>query len=109
VRRRGGGGSARRWPALWFEGAVHEYVIGRDPFPPVGTPRRKLVLFAEERQVVVPARAAASLPAGARRMWANGLGAVVGVDAASLHGLLAEDERAFAVNRIRCTKDVFSD
>ena len=48
----------------------------------------------------VPARAAAGLPAGARRAWANGLDAVAGVDAASLHGLLAEDEHAFAVNML---------
>jgi hypothetical protein len=100
IRRRGGDGAGRSWPSLWLEGAAYEYVIGRDPFPPVGTPRRKLVLLAEERQVAVPARAGAGLSAGAHRAWANGLDAVAGVDAAWLQGLLAEDEHVFAVNML---------
>jgi hypothetical protein len=56
-------------------GAVYDYVIGRDPFPPVGTRRRKLVVLAEERQAFVPARAA-TLAAGVHRAWARGLDAV---------------------------------
>jgi len=79
VRRRGGDPEAARWPALWLEGAVHEYVIGRDPFPPVGTLRRKLVVLAEERQVFVSARAA-TLAAGVRRAWERGLDAVAGIE-----------------------------
>lgn len=67
VRRRGGDDAGQRWPKLWLEGAVYEYVIGRDPFPSVGTPRRRIVFLAEEGQVQVPARTAAALPAGARR------------------------------------------
>ena len=98
VRRRGGDPAAGRWPALWLEGAVHEYVVGRDPFPPVGTPRRKLVILAEERQVFVPARAAA-LAAGIRRAWERGLDAVAGIDGA-FPVFLAEDELAFLVNML---------
>jgi hypothetical protein len=97
VRRRGGDSVGRRWPAFWLEGSVYEYVIGRDPFPPVGTPRRKLVLLAEERQVLVPARAE-TLAAGVCRAWAKGLDAVDGVDASAVTGLLDEDERAFLMN-----------
>ena len=98
VRRRGGDGAVCRWPAFWLEGAVYEYVIGREPFPPVGTPRRRLLLLAEEKQAVVPARPAAALPSGACRAWSNGLDAVAGVDAADVRGLLADDEHAFAMN-----------
>jgi hypothetical protein len=98
VRRRGGEGVSRRWPTLWLEGSVYEYVIGRDPFPPTGTPRRKLLVLAEEQQASVPARAAAALPAAIRRAWANGLSAIAGVDEADVRALLADDEYAFAVN-----------
>ncbi len=100
MRRRGGYGAVRGWPSLWLEGTAHEYVIGRDPFPPVGTPRRKLVLLVEEQGASVPARAPAGFPAGARRAWANGLDAVAGVDTVSFHGLLADDEYAFAVTML---------
>ena len=96
VRRRGGDPAAGRWPAFWLEGAVHDYVIGRDPFPPVGTPGRKLVVLAEERQVFVPARAA-TLAVGIRRAWESGLDAVAGVDG-PFAVLLDEDEHAFLVN-----------
>jgi hypothetical protein len=97
VRRRGGDPAACRWPTLWLEGAAYDYVIGRDPFPPVGTRRRKLVVLAEERQVFVPARAA-TLAAGVHRAWARGLDAVAGVDGAAFPGLLDEDEHAFLLN-----------
>jgi hypothetical protein len=99
VRRRGGDPGAARWPTFWLEGAVHEYVIGRDPFPPVGTPRRKLVVLAEERQVFVPARAA-KLAAGVRRAWESGLDAVAGIEGAPFIGLLDENERAFLLNML---------
>ncbi len=100
VRRRGGDGAARRWPALWLEGSVHEYVIGRDPFPRVGTPRRKLLLLAEERQVFVPAQGTARAAVAVHRAWVSGLDAVAGVEGASVSGLLDEDEHAFAVNML---------
>ena len=100
VRRRGGDGAARRWPALWLEGSVHEYVIGRDPFPRVGTPRRKLLLLAEERQAFVPARGTARAAVAVHRAWLSGLDAVAGVEGASVSGLLEEDEHAFAVNML---------
>lgn len=96
VCRRGGDPAACRWPALWLEGSVYEYVIGRDPFPPVGTPRRKLLILAEEREVFVPARGL--LLARARRAWATGLHAVADVDANAVRGLLHEDEHAFVLN-----------
>ncbi len=99
VHRRGGDTAGRRWPALWLEGSVHEYVVGRDPFPPVGTPRRKLVLLTEERQVFLPARGSA-VGAGVRRAWATGLDAVAGVDGETIHGLLDEDEHAFVLNML---------
>ena len=99
VLRRGGDADEHRWPALWLEGSVHEYVIGRDPFPPVGTPRRKLVLLAEERQVFLPARGPA-VGAGVLRAWAAGLDAVAGVDGDTLGGLLDEDEHGFALNML---------
>jgi hypothetical protein len=97
VRRRGGDPAACRWPALWLEGAAYDYVIGRDPFPPVGTQRRKLLVLAEERQVFVPARPA-KLAAGVQRAWASGLDAVAGVDRAAFARLLDEDEHAFLAN-----------
>jgi hypothetical protein len=100
VRRRGGDPAACRWPAFWLEGAVYDYVIRGDPFPPVGTQRRKLVVLAEERQVFVPARAA-TLAAGVRRAWASGLDAVAGVDGEAFTGLLLdEDEHAFLANML---------
>jgi len=99
VRRRGGDAGARCWPALWLGGSVYEYVIGRDPFPPVGTPRRKLVILAEERQAFVPARAA-TLATSFRRAWATGLDAVGGVDRDTVRGLLDEDEHAFVLNML---------
>jgi hypothetical protein len=98
VRHRGGDVTRSRWPTLWLEGSVYEYVIGRDPFPPVGTPRRKILLLAEERQVYVPARASANLPARARRAWATGLDAFMDLDERDIGGLLQKDEQAFAVN-----------
>jgi hypothetical protein len=99
VRRRGGDPAACCWPAFWLEGAVYDYVIGRDPFPPVGTRRRKLVVLAEERQAFVPARAA-TLAAGVHRAWARGLDAVARVDGAAFIGLLDEDEHAFLLNMV---------
>ena len=96
VRRRGGASAGRRWPAFWLEGSVHEYVIGR-AFPPVGTPRRKLLLLAEESQAFVPARAA-TLSAAVRRVWTGGLDAIAVADSAAINGLLDEDEHAFAIN-----------
>lgn len=99
VRRRGGDPAACRWPAFWLEGAVYDYVIGRDPFPSVGTRRGKLIVLAEERQVFIPARAV-TLAAGARRAWVSGLNAVAGVDGAAFTGLCDEDEHAFLVNML---------
>ncbi|MDI7267883.1 MAG: hypothetical protein QME96_07805 [Myxococcota bacterium] len=97
VRRRGGDPAACRWPTVWLEGSVDEYSMGRDPFPPVGTVRRKVVLLAEEGQVFVPARAVA-LGAPARRKWGTGLDAVGGVSDNVAEGLIDGDERAFLVN-----------
>ena len=74
IRRRGADGAGRGWPSLWLEGTAYEYVVGRDPFPPVGTPRRKLALLAEERQVSVPARVATGLPAGGAPRVGEGIG-----------------------------------
>ena len=99
VRRRGGSSPASRWPTFWLEGTVYDYVIGCDPFPPVGTSRRKLVVLAEGHQVFVPARAA-TLAAGVRRAWDSGLDAVAGIDGAVFSGLLDEDEHAFLVNML---------
>ena len=99
VRRRGGDLDGRRWPELWLEGTFHDYVIARDPFPPGGWPRGRLVILAEERQVSVPAKGA-KLAAGASTAWKRGLDAVAGIDGAALAGLLANDERAFLVNML---------
>lgn len=99
VRRRGGDPASIGWTAFWLEGLVYDYVIGRDPFPPVGTRRRKLVVLAEERQVFVPARAA-KLAAGVRRAWESGLDAVAGIEGAPFTGLLDEDEHAFLLNML---------
>jgi len=99
VRRRGGDPASSRWPTFWLEGSVYDYVIGRDPFPPVGTRRRKLVVLAEERQVFVPAKVS-TLSASVRRRWRSGLDAVAGADGAAFTGLLDEDEHAFLVNML---------
>ncbi|MDD5308685.1 MAG: hypothetical protein PHU25_15315 [Deltaproteobacteria bacterium] len=99
VRRRGGDPDGCCWPALWLEGTFHDWLIGRDPFPPGGWPRGRLVVLAEERQVLVPARSV-SLAASVRRAWANGLDAVAGVDGAAVAGLLGADERAFLLNML---------
>jgi hypothetical protein len=96
VRSRGGDPGAGRWPTLWLEGTAHDYVIGRDPLPPAGTPRRKLLVLAEERQVFVPTRRR-RLGGGIRRAWESGLDAVAGAAFAPV-GRLDEDERAFLVN-----------
>jgi len=84
---------------MWLEGAFHDYVIGRDPYPPAGTPRGRLVVLVEERQVSVPARAT-PLAAGVHRAWERGLDAVAGIDGAAIAGLLADDERAFLLNML---------
>jgi hypothetical protein len=97
VRRRGGDPAAR-WPTLWLEGAAYDYVIGRDPFPPVGTRRRKLVILGEERQVFVPARTG-KLAARIRRAWEQSLDGVARIDGAFI-GLRDEDEHAFLVNML---------
>ncbi len=81
VRRRGGDPAGVHWPRLWLEGEAHEYVIGRDPVPPVGVPRRKLVVLAEERQTFVPARTG-RLAAHIRRAWEQSLDAVASADRA---------------------------
>jgi hypothetical protein len=97
VFRRGGDTAARRWPALWLEGSVYEYVIGRDPFP--RTPRRKLVILAEERQVFLPARGS-SVGASVQRAWVTGLDAIASMDGETIRGLLDEDEHAFVLNML---------
>jgi hypothetical protein len=99
VRRRGGDPAEWRWPAFWLEGSFHDYVIGRDPFPPVGTPRRRLVLLAEERQVFIPGRSA-KVAARVRRAWEIGLDAVASVDAAACAALLDEEEHGFLLNML---------
>ena len=98
VRRRGGDPAAARWPALWLEGAAYDYVIGRDPFPPVGTPRRKLVVLAEERQAFVPARTG-KVAVRVRRAWEQSLDAVAGIGGAFI-GRCDEDEHAFLVSML---------
>lgn len=97
VRRRGGDPAARAWPAFWLEGTVYEYVFSSYPLPPGRTPRHKLILLAEERQVFVPAPAA-KLAAHARRAWASGLDALGGTRGTAITGLLDEDECAFLAN-----------
>ena len=99
VRRRGGDPASTGWTTFWLEGSVYDYVIGRDPFPLVGTRRRKIVVLAEERQVSVPARAA-KLAAGVRRTWDSGLDAVAGSEGAPFTGPLDEDELAFLLNML---------
>ncbi len=99
VRRRGGDPGACRWPAFWLEGEVYDYLVHGQPVPPGRTPRRKLVVLAEARQVFVLARAA-TLAAGVRRAWANGLEIVAGIDGAAVSGLLDEDEHAFLLNML---------
>jgi hypothetical protein len=100
VRQRGGDGAARRWPALWLEGLAYDYVVGRDPLPPPRTPRRKLLLLAEERQVFVPTQAVTGLGVDACRAWESGLSAVAGVEEAWLNNLNDEGEHNFAVNML---------
>jgi hypothetical protein len=100
VRQRGGDDAARRWPALWLEGLVYDYVVGRKPLPPPRTPRRKLLLLAEERQVFVPTQAVTGLGADALRAWESGLSAVAGVEEAWLNNLYDEGEHRFAVNML---------
>ena len=97
VLRRGGYSAGHSWPALWLEGSAYEYMIGRDPFPTVGTPRRKLVLLADERQALLSARGS-RVGAAVHRAWATGLDAVAGVDDDAVRGLLEEDEHGFALN-----------
>lgn len=96
VIRRGGSPTACRWPTFWMEGSVYEYVIGRDPFPPVGTPRRRLILVGEERQVFAPAQAA-KLSTRIRSAWASDLESVAALDGAALARLLHQDEHAFGL------------
>jgi hypothetical protein len=98
VRRRGGDPAGAHWPTLWLEGAAYEYVIGRDPFPAVGTPRRKVVVLAEERQAFVPARRG-KLAVRVRRAWEESLNVVASTDGAFI-GLRDEDEHAFLVNML---------
>ena len=97
VLRRGGYSAGHCWTALWLEGSVHEYVIGCDPFPSVGTPRRKLVLLADERQAFLAARGS-RVGAAVHRAWTKGLDAVAGVGDDAVRGLLGEDEHGFALN-----------
>lgn len=99
IRRRGGDPTLTGRTSFWLEGSVYDYVIGRDPFPPVGTRRRKIVIMAEEHQAFVPARAT-KLAAGVRRAWESGLDAVAGIDGAPLTALLDEDEHAFLLNML---------
>lgn len=98
VRRRGGVGVRGRLPALWLEGSVYEYVVGRDAHPAVGTARRRILLLAEERQAFAPCPAGAGLPAAARRAWADGLDGIADIDDASVAAILENDAQAFAVN-----------
>jgi hypothetical protein len=98
VRRRGGDPSAGRCPSFWLEGAVHDYVIGRDPFPAAGTSRRKVIVLAEEQQALVPVRSA-KLRAGILRAWERGMDAIAGIHEA-FTGLLDKDEQAFLVNML---------
>ena len=80
---------------------MYDYIVRGQPVPPGRTPRRKLVVLAEEQQVWVPARAAA-LTAGVRRVWSTGIDAVAGVDGDgdAVSGLLDQDEHAFLVNML---------
>lgn len=101
VWRRGGDPTACRWPTFWLEGDVYDYIVRGQPVPRGRTPRRKLVVLAEEQQVSVRARASA-LTAGVRRMWASGIDAVAGVDVDgdAVSELLDQDEHAFLVNML---------
>jgi hypothetical protein len=97
VARRGGT-AGRPWPTLWLETAVHEYVLGREPFPAVGSPRRKILLLANEQQVWVQAGGVAKVPAGAARAWRTGLDAFGELDESAASMVLGKDEHAFALN-----------
>jgi len=99
VRRRGGDPAACRWPAFWLEGAPYDYFVRGQPLPPGRTPRRKLVVLAEEHEVFVPARDA-TLSAGVRREWARGVDVIAGVDRTAVTRLLAHDEHAFLLNML---------
>ncbi|MBI5544613.1 MAG: hypothetical protein HY901_12035 [Deltaproteobacteria bacterium] len=92
VRNRGGDPGACRWPGLWLEGSADDYVVGRDPLPPTGTPRRKLLLLAEKREAVVTARPT-RLAAGVHRIWKRCLDALVALDTTTLGAV--EEELAF--------------
>ena len=61
--------------------------------------RRKLVVLAEERQVLVPARPV-KLAGRIRRAWVRGLEVLGGVDAASLPQLLDQGEQGFLANML---------
>jgi len=99
VRRRGGDPAQCRWPTFWLEGSAYDYVIGRDPFPPVGTPRRKLIVLAEERQMFVPGRSA-KLAGHVRHAWESGLDALADIDGAACTEFLDGDEHAFLLDML---------
>jgi hypothetical protein len=88
-----------RWPALWLEGTTQEYPLRGVPFPTGRPAHRKLVLLAEERQVLVPARPV-KLAGRIRRAWARGLEVLGGVDAAALPRLLDEGEQGFLASML---------
>jgi hypothetical protein len=64
VRSRGGKPTACHWPRLWLEGATYDCMgAGSVPAPP-GEVKHKLVVLAEERQIIVsPYRGAESTTA----------------------------------------------
>lgn len=88
-----------RWPALWLEGTTLEYALRGVPLPTGRAARRKLVLLAEERQVLVPARPV-KLGGRMRRAWARSLEVLGGVDADALPRLLDEGEQGFLASML---------
>jgi hypothetical protein len=98
-RRLGREPAPGRWPALWLEGTTLEYPLRGVPLPTGRPARRKLVLVAEEHQVLVPARPL-TLAGRVRRAWARSLEVLGGVDAATLPELLGEGEQGFLASML---------
>ena len=98
-RRLGREPALGRWPALWLEGTTLEYPLRGVPLTTGRAARRKLVLLAEERQVLVPARPV-KLAGPIRHAWARDLEVLGSVDATALPRLLDEGEQGFLASML---------
>ena len=93
---RGGKPNACHWPRLWLEGATYDYMgAGSVPAPP-GEVKHKLVVLAEERQIIVPVQGS-GIDDGMLRKWTEGLEVLAEVDSEAIPRL-REDEEGFLVN-----------